>query len=237
MRVLLFVLASFTLPALADEAAIRQMVESKLGAKVEGVQATPMQGLYEVRVRTSEGVQILYTNAEATHLLIGTLIDAKTERNLTEDRLRRLSAINMDSLPYDLAVKVQRGNGKRSLVIFSDPYCPACKQFEKILATVDDITIHYFMYPVIRPELAEHSRAVWCAPDRSKAWLDLALHGKALPGGAKCDAPIDKVLDLGSKLGVRSTPTMFLPSGERVRGGMSATQLKALLDEPSNRKK
>jgi len=115
-------LALCTLPALADEAQIRQVVESKLGnVKVEGVQPTPMAGLYEVRFRTAEGVQILYTNADATHILIGTLIDAKTERNLTEERLRRFSAINMDSLPYDLAVKVQRGNGKRSLVVFSDP--------------------------------------------------------------------------------------------------------------------
>jgi thiol:disulfide interchange protein DsbC len=231
-------MALCALPALADEAQIRQMVESKLGgAKVEGVQATPMPGLYEVRFRTADGVQILYTNADATHILIGTLIDAKSERNLTEERLRRFSAINMDSLPYELAVKVQRGSGKRSLVVFSDPYCPACKQFEKVLATIDDITIHYFMYPVIRPELSEHSRAVWCAPDRSKAWIDLALHGKALSGGARCDAPIGKVLDLGARLGVRSTPTMFLASGERVRGGMSAAQLKALLDEPANRKK
>jgi len=92
------------------------------------------------------------------------------------------------------------------------------------------------MYPVIRPELAEHSRAVWCAPDRSKAWIDLALNGKAPSGGAKCDAPIDKVLDLGGKLGVRSTPTLFLPNGERVRGGVSATQLKALLDEQPRKK-
>ena len=238
MRVLFLSFALFSLPALANEALIRQVVESKLGGvKVEGVQATPMPGLYEVRFRTSEGIQIVYTNADATHILIGTLIDVKSERNLTEERMRRFSAINMESLPYDLAVKVQRGSGKRTLVVFSDPYCPACKQFEKVLASIDDITIHYFMYPVIRPELADHSRAVWCAPDRSKAWIDLALHGKAISGGSKCDAPIDKLLDLGGKLGVRSTPTMFFASGERVRGGMSAAQLKTMLDEPANRKK
>ena len=237
MRFLLLWTVFCASSALADEALIRQVVESKLGGgRIEGVQATPVPGLYEVRFRSSEGMQILYTNADATHILIGTLIDTKTERNLTEERLRRFSAINMETLPYELAVKVQRGSGKRSLVVFSDPYCPACKQFEKVLATIDDITIHYFMYPVIRPELAGHSRAVWCAPDRSKAWIDLALHGKALSGGAKCDAPIDKVLDLGSKLGVRSTPTMFLPTGERVRGGMSASQLMALLDEAPAKK-
>ena len=237
-RILLVAVLLCALPAIANEAVIRQAVEAKLGgAKVEGILATPMPGIYEVRFRGSDGMQIVYTNADATHIIVGRLLDAKTDRDLTEERLRKFSAINIETLPYDLAVKVQRGNGKRSLVIFSDPYCPACKQFEKVLATIDDITIHYFMYPVIRPELAEHSRAVWCAPDRSKAWLDLALRGKPITSGTKCDAPMDKVIDLGSKLGVRSTPTLFLANGERLRGGMAAAQLKVLLDEASAQSK
>jgi len=238
-RILFAILLACTLPAAADEALIRRVVESKLGgAKVEGVQPTPLPGIYEVRFRSGENVQIVYTNTDATHIIIGRLVDAKTDRDLTDERLRKFSAINMDTLPYDLAVKVQRGNGKRSLVVFSDPHCPACKQFEKVLATIDDITIHYFMYPVIRPELADQSRAVWCAPDRSKAWLDLALRGKPVAGSPKCDAaPIDKVVELGGKLGVRSTPTMFLATGERLRGGTSAAQLKTLLDEAASQKK
>lgn len=225
--------------AAADEALIRSTIESKLGgAKVEGIQPTPIPGIYEVRFRSSDSVQIIYTNADATHILIGRLIDVKTDRDLTEERMRKLTTINMDTLPYDLAVKVRRGNGKRTLVVFSDPHCPACKKFEKELAVIDDITIHYFMYPVIRPELADQSRAVWCAPDRSKAWLDLAQRGKAITGGPKCDAaPIEKVLELGTKLGVRATPTMFLATGERLRGGTSAAELKTLLDEAANPKK
>jgi len=237
-RILFAILLACTLPAAADEALIRRVVESKLGgAKVEGVQPTPLPGIYEVRFRSGENVQIVYTNTDATHIIIGRLVDAKTDRDLTDERLRKFSAINMDTLPYDLAVKVQRGNGKRSLVVFSDPHCPACKQFEKVLATIDDITIHYFMYPVIRPELAEHSRAVWCSADRSKAWLDLALRGKPVSGAPKCDAPLDKVMELGTKLGVRSTPTMFLATGERLRGVTNAPELKTMLDEAAAQKK
>ena len=238
-RILPVILLACALPAAADEALIRRVVESKLGgAKVEGVQPTPLPGIYEVRFRSGENVQIVYTNTDATHIIIGRLVDVKTDRDLTDERLRKFSAINIDTLPLDLAVRVQRGNGKRSLVVFSDPYCPACKQFEKVLATIDDITIHYFMYPVIRPELAEHSRAVWCAPDRSKAWLDLALRGKPVSGAPKCDgAPLDKVMELGTKLGVRSTPTMFLATGERLRGVTNAPELKSLLDEAAAQKK
>ena len=145
----------------ADEAKIRRMVESKLGGvKVEGVQAAPLAGFFEVRFTSRDGPQIVYTDAEATHIFVGELIDARTNRNLTEERLRKLSAISFDTLPLDLAVKVQRGNGRRVLAIFSDPYCPACRQFEQTLAQIEDITIYYFMYPVIRPELADHSRFV-----------------------------------------------------------------------------
>jgi thiol:disulfide interchange protein DsbC len=236
-RILLLAAALAAPPAAADEALIRQVIESKLGgAKIEGVQPTAVPGLYEVRFRGAEGAQIVYTNAQATHIIVGTVIDAKTDRNLTEERLRKLSAIDMDALPYGLAVKVQRGTGKRTLVVFSDPYCPACKQFEKVLVGIEDITIYYFMYPVIRPELADHSRAVWCAADRPKAWLDLALRGKPITAGANCDAPIEKVIELGGRLGVRSTPTLFLATGERLRGGPSAAQLKVLLDEAASQK-
>ena len=237
-RILLVISLCWSFAAAANEALIRSTIESKLGgAKVEGVQPTPVPGLYEVRFRSSDSVQIIYTNADATHIIIGRLIEVKTDRDLTEERMRKLTTINMETLPYDLAVKVKRGNGKRTLVIFSDPHCPACKKFEKELVTIDDITIHYFMYPVIRPELADQSRAVWCAPDRSKAWLDLALRGKPIVGAAKCDAaPIDKVIELGAKLGVRATPTMFLATGERLRGGTSATELKTLLDEAAKKK-
>ena len=137
----------------------------------------------------------------------------------------------MESLPLDQAVKIQRGSGRRTLVMFSDPYCPYCQQFEKNLQTVDDITIYVFMYPVIRPQNADHSRAVWCSPDRAKAWLELAIKNNPPAASATCDNPVQATLELGRKLGVNSTPTLFLASGERVQGGLSAADLKELLDQ------
>jgi len=220
--------------ALADEAKIRRAVEAALGGvRIDGVQPAPLPGFFEVRFTTREGPQIIYTDADGSYILEGSLYDTRNKRNLTEDRLRKLSAISFDSLPLDLAVKVQRGNGKRVLAMFSDPYCPACRQFEQTLAQVDDITIYYFMYPVIRPELADHSRAVWCAPDRAKAWLDLAARPKArVPvADANCEAPIERVLELGRSLRVSSTPTLFFANGERLRGGLPAPQLRTMLDE------
>jgi len=220
--------------ALADEAKIRRVVEAALGGvRVDAVQPSPIPGFFEVRFTTREGPQIVYTDDDANYILEGSLYDTRKQRNVTEERLRKLSAISFDALPLELAVKVQRGNGKRVMAMFSDPYCPACRQFEQILAQVDDITIYYFMYPVIRPELAEHSKAVWCSPDRAKAWLDLAARPKPLRAAAdaSCETPIERILELGKSLRVSSTPTLFLGNGERLRGGLPAPQLRTMLDE------
>jgi len=232
---------SFVLLAAADEGTIktiRQVVEAKLGgAQIDAIQPAAMPGLWEVHVRTPEGPRILYTDARAHYIISGNLYDARADRNITEEQLQKLLAIKFDALPLGDAVTIKRGNGRRVLAMFSDPYCPACQQFEKELARVNDITIHVFMYPVIRPELSDQSRAVWCSPDRAKAWLDLALRQQPPKTGARCDTPVDKVLALGRRLGVNSTPTLFLVTGERLRGGLPADRLAALLDESAATKK
>ena len=218
--------------ALADEAAIRRMLEPRLGVKIEGIEPSPVPGLYEVRFRSPNGMQVIYVDATGAYVIQGNILDLRRERDLTEERLRKLNAIKFESLPLDLAVKVQRGNGKRVLAMFSDPYCPACRQFERVLAQIDNLTVYVFMYPVIRPENADHSRRVWCSPDRAKAWLDLAAAPtpKVPNAPITCADPVDKVLQLGRTLGVNSTPTLILANGERVTGGLSAADLKELLD-------
>ena len=223
------VLATAAMGAAADEAQIRKVVAEKLGVKVEGVQPGPL-GLFEVRYKSQGGMRIVYTDANATHIFVGKIYESASERDLTEERMRKLNAIKFESLPLDQAVKIQRGNGKRTLAMFSDPHCPACRAFEQTLQQVDDITIYVFMFPVIRPELADHSKSVWCSPDRGKAWLDVALRSKTRTGPASCANPIDKNLTLGRTLGVNSTPTLILANGERITGALSKSDLNDVLD-------
>lgn len=227
LAVLLLALAA---GALADEAQIRRVVEEKLGgAKVEGIQPGPL-GLFEVRLRTPSGMRVVYTDADASHIFLGTIYETASDRDLTEERLRKLNAIKFDTLPLDQAVKIQRGNGKRVLVMFSDPHCPYCHRFEQTLQQVNDITVYVFMYPVIQPKLTDHSKAVWCSSDRSKAWLELALNGKPPAASTSCANPIEKNLELGRRLGVNATPTLIFPNGERISGGMQLADLIQKLD-------
>ncbi|MGQ0547645.1 MAG: DsbC family protein [Betaproteobacteria bacterium] len=223
-------------PAAANEAQIRKALEEKLqGVRIEGVAPAPVPGLWEVRYRTSRGMRVIYTDPAGKFAINGNIHDLRTERDLTAERLEQLNAIKFSSLPLEQAVKIQRGNGKRVLAMFSDPYCPACKQFEQTLQQVDNITIYVFMYPVIRPELAQHSEAVWCSADRAKAWLDLALGGRPPAAAPDCATPVDKNVELGQGLGVNSTPTLVFRNDRRVAGGLKLTDLRQLLDQTASR--
>lgn len=226
-----FFLALFVaMAAGANEQLIRRAIEPRLnGAKIEAVQPSPIPGLMEVRFRTPQGIQILYSDPKGENIVQGEIYDAKTGRNLTDERISKLTAIKFEALPLNQAVKIVRGNGKRVAAMFSDPYCPACQSFEQTLQQVDDLTLYVFMFPVIRPERIDDSKSVWCAPDRAKAWLDLALRKKA-PSPATCDNPVESIVALGQSIGVRATPTLFFENGERHQGGMSLSDLRTRMD-------
>jgi thiol:disulfide interchange protein DsbC len=230
-RVYFFLALLVATGAYADDQLLRRTIEPKLdGAKIEGVQPSPIPGLMEVRFRTPHGIQILYTDPKGENIVQGEIYESKSGRNLTEERIAKLSAIKFESLPFERAVKIVRGNGKRALAMFSDPYCPFCVKFEQALQQVDDITVYVFMFPVIRPERIDESRSVWCAPDRAKAWLDLALRKTPPAAGKSCDNPVDSIVSFGKSIGVNGTPTVFFENGERA-SGMSLAALRTRLDQ------
>jgi thiol:disulfide interchange protein DsbC len=228
----LVVLAAGT--ASADEAAVRRLLQGKLGdATIESVQPAPFGDLYEVVLRGANGVQILYVDSKAGVILSGKAFDAKSGRNLTEERQRKLGAIKWPSLPLDEAITVVRGSGRRKIAVFSDPNCPYCKRFEKDLARLDDSTVHIFLFPVIRPESVVQTKAVWCSPDRVKAWRDLMLQNVQPSATPDCKTPVEQLVALGHRLGANSTPTWFVETGERYSGALAFEDLRKVLDAAS----
>ena len=236
-KLLFFALLGLALAARADEAAIRKAAEALLaeGARVEGVSKAGFLGLYEVLVSTPEGARILYTDEDGTYFFIGTVVDAKTQSDITEARLRKLNAIRFEDLPLAQAFKIVRGKGTRQLAYFSDPRCPYCRKFDQELTRVDDVTVHVFLIPIIAPDSGAISKAVWCSPDRAKAWLDLMLNGVQPTAKATCDTPIDRNLALSRKYAINGTPTLIFADGQRVSGWMPADKLSKMLADAAKR--
>jgi thiol:disulfide interchange protein DsbC len=218
--------------AWADESSLKKTIESTYPkVRVQSVTKTPFNGLYEVFL---DG-QIIYTDEKFSYLITdGRLIDPKNRRDLTSERMDELTRVDFGSLPLAQAVKVVKGNGSRKMAVFSDPDCPYCKKLEKELIGVNDVTIYTFLYPLdgLHPDAANKSRAIWCAPDRSKAWQEWILNGQLPKGVASCDAPIKEVAELGRKLGISSTPTLIFADGKRLLGAYPSKDIENALNAP-----
>ena len=209
-------LACVSFAAFADEADVRKAVESRLG-KVEKIVKAPIAGVWEVTV---DG-QIFYSDDKGSYLIFGNLLDMKTGKNLTAER-------QFNALPLELAVKQVRGSGKNIMVTFEDPNCGYCKKLAKDVLTLKDVTVYTFLLPVLGDDSFEKSKAIWCAPDKSKAWVDWMTAGKAPPAApAKCDLTgLNKSAQLGGKLRINGTPAIFFANGERVGGYIPAAEIE-----------
>jgi thiol:disulfide interchange protein DsbC len=193
---------------------------------VENVRKVPYGNLYEV----SAGGEIFYTDDKTSFIFIGQLVDTKTKENVTELRQRQLNAVKFDTLPFDSAIKIVRGNGSRRVAIFEDPNCGYCKKFERDLLAVSDITVYVFLYPILSPDSVEKSKGVWCSADRAQAWLDLMTKNTAPTAGTKCDtAAIDKALAFGREKRITGTPTILFEDGERIPGAVPIAQFEKKL--------
>ena len=225
-------------PVFANSDVVRSAVESwlkgmKVAVTVEGVQKTPIPGLFEVRL----GTELIYVDEKGRYGLVdGRLIDLKSNRNITQERLDELMRINFSELPLDLALKQVNGTGKRVLAVFEDPRCPHCRNLRRELLKLENATIYTFPYPILSQESEDKSRAVWCsaAGDRMKAWNDLVMDGKNPDEPkASCDAPVARQLELGRKYKISGTPTIFFSNGRRVPGGLSGEKLRQMVEENS----
>lgn len=221
---------AFTLAAAgahAQEAAIRKNLAERVPqlANIDEVSKTPMPGLWEVRV----GNDILYTDDGGNYIIQGSLIDTKQKRNLTEERMDKLLAINFSDLPLKDAFTIVRGNGKRKLAVFEDPNCPYCKRFERDLQKVDNVTVYMFLYPILSADSTAKSKSIWCAKDKGKAWLDYMVRDQAPMGGGCDTAALDRNLEFGKKHKITGTPTLIFADGSRVPGAIPAAQVEKFL--------
>jgi thiol:disulfide interchange protein DsbC len=211
-----FLALALGLPAVAQDLdRVKSDLRKKFPeAQIDTVRKSGYGGLLEV----TGGGEVFYTDEKTSFLLLGHLVDTKTRENVTEARQRKLSAVKFDTLPLESAIKIVRGNGSRRVAIFADPNCGYCKRFERELVNVPDITVYTFLYPILSADSGEKSKAIWCAPDRAKAWMDLMLKDAMPTGAANCATPIDTLVAFGREKRISGTPTIFFEDGERIPG-------------------
>ena len=214
--------------ACADEAQVKQALQARFpGMTVESVTKAPFAGLYEVVL---DG-EIVYTDDKVEYFFAGNLYDIRTlpPRNLTQENSGKMVVQALNGSRAS-AIKRVKGDGKRTLYTFEDPNCGYCKQLNRELLKIDNVTIYTFLLPILSQDSVEKARAVWCSDDRAQAWDNLMLKAAPPEGGKSCAAPIEKNLQLMRRFGIRGTPAIYLENGRHIGGYLPAEKIEQALN-------
>jgi len=222
-------LATLTLAftALAQEAIIRKNIAQRFPdlQQIDEVTKSPIPGIYELRVN---GAEIYYSDASGNYLMVGNLYATKEHRNLTEERVNKLTAVKFDSLPFKDAFTIVRGTGERKLAVFEDPNCGYCKHFERELQNVSNVTIYMFLFPILGQDSVDKAKVIWCGKEKAQIWQDWMVREKTPPSMQPiCDtSALQRNVEFGRAYRINGTPTLFFSNGTRVPGAIDAKQIE-----------
>lgn len=231
-RILARVLAAslfIAVTAHADEASVRKAFMAKFPkATVDSVTKLKDLPLYEIVIPRDGEPVIFYTDDAFSFIMQGNVVDNKTGTDITEQKKSKLTAIDFNSLPLDKAIKKVKGAGTRKVAVFTDPDCPFCKRIEQEFEKMDDLTVYLFLFPIeqLHPKAPQRAKAIWCSPNRVKAWDDYVLRGVMPTGAGDCDNPVDALVALGQSKGINATPTLVFADGSKVPGALNKGQME-----------
>lgn len=198
------------------------------GQKLSDPVDTPVPGVKRIKM----GDDYLYVTDNGRYVFTGALLDLKTGRNLTRERVEADARALLDSVPgSDKVVFSAHGEQKAVIDIFTDTSCSYCKKLHKEVPELQEagITVRYLPYPrggKTGPGYKE-LKQVWCAPDPVKAMDDAKLDLAIKSDVSNCDRAslVDQGYQIGNRLGIQGTPAIYLPNGRRLNGYVPKTKL------------
>ena len=189
------------------------------------VRRSELPGLFEVWM----GKNVAYVAAgDLRYFLFGHLYDAGAGKDLTKPQDVHsagapVAPADIRALPVADAIRTSDGKGQATLFVFTDAACPHCRRLDAELSRLRDVTIYHFLVPFLDDALP---RAIWCATDRATAFRAVMRGSEAGAKATNCENPIARNRQLAARLGVNGTPTIFLPSGDRLEGFVTASEIK-----------
>ncbi len=212
--------------ALTNEEAspiLKELIKTEF--RILEIREAPLEGFWEVACEIGQERVIIYVDKNLRFIIHGQILDRQTKRNMTLDRLRDFRRVNTSALPLENAIPM--GQGKRKLYVFTDPQCHFCFQLHQELKQIKDLQTFFFLYP-LTPASYEKAKSIWCSQDKVKA-LEETYEGKELRSPSCDSRPIDRNMEIGKRLLVESTPTLFFENGKMMEGYTASDTLENLL--------
>jgi thiol:disulfide interchange protein DsbC len=194
------------------------------------ISPTAIKGVYEVIA----GPNIGYYAPEPGYIIFGEIRD-KNMTSITANRKNELIAAKAKDLPLDKAIKI--GNGKSTVIEFTDPDCPYCRKASAWFKERTDVTRYVFFMPLpMHPDAENKTKYVLCQEDRAKAYEEVMSGKLDNQKYEVCKKPeVESLLtlykDLAAKQGINSTP-FFMVNGKPVSGADFPRLEEALKAKP-----
>lgn len=202
-----------------NEIAQMEQLELFKRAQIKITKAYDTGSIYILNINVQGNKDEIYLTKDKKLILSGDVIDASNGMKITA--------------PADLTgVKGKEaftyGKGSEEYFLFTDPECPYCKKFESYLPQIEDkVKIRVFYFPLESHENAkdlslyimnqktssEKAEAMFRASEN----LDKAKNAKYTQAElAKLEKSLEEQIQIGMKLNVQGTPTIFDKDGKSV---------------------
>lgn len=229
-------LSSVLLSGNVDSQAIKKIKTLKpLDAKEVSIKnAKKIGSIYVLKLSINEprgkrSVPAVVTE-DFKHVVIGSSYDSKS--GIIE------STMDLKKHSKDVAFTLGKSNKNGSFYVFTDPDCPACKNFDSTMKTELDkagIQMNIMFYPLdrIHPEARNKSQYILTLPkEKRKEAYEKMQEGDATWKTAKITPEsvkkVEAMVELGNDLGVRGTPSVYGEHANEVGLDVFYAYLRAL---------
>ena len=202
-----------------NEIAQMEQLELLKRAQIKINKAYDIGSLYILNITVQGNADEIYLTKDKKLILSGDVIDATNGMKI--------------SAPVDLTGIEGKeafvfGKGTEEYILFTDPECPYCKKFESYLPQIESkvkIRVFYFpleshenakdlsLYVMSQKTSAKKIEAMFSANDN----LQIAKNAKYTQAElAKLEKSLEEQIQIGMKLNVQGTPTIFDKDGKSV---------------------
>lgn len=214
---------------------LQQSLDRSLGGATQGqlsvseVRESPLDGILEVVLSSGE---VLFSDPSGQYLITGDMLQTSTDGfvNLSSQHRQRQNMELIANIPNEQTIRFTPDDVRASVTVFTDVDCTYCRQLhhdmEEILAR--GIEVRYAAFPRGGRQSDAYQKmvSVWCAEDQHRA-MTQAKNGQNLPL-RECENPVMEHFELGNRVGISGTPSIFLPDGNLVPGYLDVDRLAAL---------